>query len=162
MTFKDGGADITDCVSKTLTAGSAVCAISNLSVGSHSITAVYSGDANYATSTSNPITQVVNRASSSVALDTSGSPIAYGKLVTFTATIGPLASTGTVVLSDATGTVTFKDGGVDITGCGSKAVTVGSAMCATSNLSVGSHSITAVYSGDTNYLGSTSTLSPRW
>jgi hypothetical protein len=152
VTFKDSGADITGCINQAVSGGTATCAIGVLGGGSYSITAVYSGDTNYTGSTSNLITQLVNQASSSVALTTSGSPIAYGELVTFTATTSPLA---------ASGTVTFKDGGVDITGCINQAVSGGTATCATSTLSVGSHSITAVYSGDANYLGSTSPVATQ-
>jgi hypothetical protein len=84
---------------------------------------------------------------SRVGLTSSANPSSVGASVTFTATIVPSA---------ATGTVAFQDGGVDITGCGSQSATGGVATCTTSALTVGSHSITAVYSGDITYLGSTS------
>ncbi|MGZ5408302.1 MAG: S-layer homology domain-containing protein, partial [Aeromicrobium sp.] len=44
-----------------LVAGSADCGpISNLATATHTITAVYSGDADFTTSTSDPLSQVVN------------------------------------------------------------------------------------------------------
>ena len=51
------------------------------------------------------------------------------------------------------GTVTFKDGSTTL---GSTAVSGNAASLTTSSLAIGTHSITAVYSGDTNFLGSTS------
>ncbi len=68
--------------------------------------------------------------------------------MTFTATVS----------SAATGTVDFKDGGISISGCSAQPLSGGIATCVTNALNVGSHSITAVYSGDTNYLGSTSSV----
>jgi len=67
--------------------------------------------------------------------------------VTFTATVKS-TTTGT-----PTGPVTFKDGG-DTLGTGT--LISGKATFKTSALSVGTHSITAVYSGSTSYNGSTS------
>ena len=67
--------------------------------------------------------------------------------MTFTAAVSPGA---------ATGTVDFKDGGVTITGGGNRPISGGSASFSTSSLTNGDHSITAVYSGDSNYYGSTS------
>ena len=60
------------------------------------------------------------------------------------------------VTAGATGTVAFKDNGSDITGCGNVALNPNTATCTTSSLSPGSHSITAVYSGDSNFSESTS------
>jgi hypothetical protein len=64
--------------------------------------------------------------------------------VTFTAAVNPSA---------AIGTVTFKDGNKTL---GTAALSGGSASISLNTLAVGSHSITAVYSGDTNDNGSTS------
>jgi len=58
VTFKDGGATLG---TGTLSSGKATFSTSALSAGTHSnITAVYGGDANYATSTSTPFFQMVN------------------------------------------------------------------------------------------------------
>jgi len=78
-------------------------------------------------------------------LSAAPNPAPAGQTVTFTATI-----TG----SSPGGTVQFKDGATNL---GSPAiVTGGVATLATSTLTVGTHSITAVYGGDANNLGSTS------
>ncbi len=57
VAFKDGSTAI---ASGTLASSTASFATSSLSAGSHSISAVYEGDTNFETSTSNAVTQVVN------------------------------------------------------------------------------------------------------
>ena len=78
-------------------------------------------------------------------LGSSLNPSTFGQSVTFTATV-----TG----SAPTGTLQFKDGAGNL----GSAVTLsaGAATLGTSALSVATHAITAVYSGDTNNAGSTS------
>jgi prepilin-type N-terminal cleavage/methylation domain-containing protein len=141
--FKDGG---TTLGTGTVATGSTTFIISSLSAGSHTVTAVYSGDSNFNTSTSSSLTQIVNKAGTTVNLISSQNPSSSGQSITFTASITPAI---------ATGTVTFKDGGTTL---GTGAVASGSAIFSVSSLSTGSHSVTAVYSGDANY--STSTSSP--
>ena len=80
------------------------------------------------------------------ALTSSFNPSTAGQAVTFKATVSFIA---------ATGTVTFKDGTTTLCG-GGVAVVAGIANCTVSNLAVGSHSITAQYSGDSTYSTSTS------
>ena len=92
-------------------------------------------------------TITISKGPTSTALSlTSGStPSTFGDSLTFTATV-----TG----STPTGTVQFQDGGSNL----GSAVTMsgGSAALTTSSLSVATHSITAVYSGDASNIGSTS------
>ena len=146
--FKDGATTIG---TGTLNgSGVATFVTSSLTVGSHSITAVYGGNASYNTSTSGTVTQVVNPASlanSTTTLTSSLNPSTSGNSVTFTATV--TGGSGT-----PTGTVTFKDGAATI-GTGTLNGS-GVATFATSSLTVGSHSITAVYGGNGTYNGSTS------
>jgi hypothetical protein len=85
---------------------------------------------------------------SSTGLDSSQNPSAPGQSVTFTATVSG---------SSPTGTVEFKDGSSDITGCAARALSSGTANCTTGDLSAGSHSITALYGGDSANTGSSST-----
>ncbi len=129
----------------TLAGGSATLAVSTLSFGTHSITAVYSGDANYLTSTSAALSQTVNKAASTVTLTSSANPSTFGQSLTLTAAVTPAA---------ATSTVQFFDGSTSL---GTATLSGGSATLAVPALSVGAHSITAVYAGSTNYAGSTST-----
>src|SRR5207237_487079 len=78
----------------------------------------------------------------------SENPSTFGDSISFTATISSSA---------ATGTVQFKIDGNDF---GSPAaVTNGSAMSgSTSSVARGNHTVTATYSGDSNFAGSTGTL----
>jgi hypothetical protein len=77
--FRDGGSSIAGCNAVALSGGgnmpSAVCSTSSLSVGTHNIVALYSGDANNAGSNSAPLSQVVNASggtSVNVALSSAG------------------------------------------------------------------------------------------
>jgi hypothetical protein len=97
--------------------------------------------------------------------------IQYSLHQTLSSATGPVAS-NTALLSSPpalplisfltsnsiTGTVSFRDGGVVIPGCSAAAVSSGSAVCSTTFGSLGSRIITAIYSGDTNFLTSTGTL----
>jgi hypothetical protein len=82
------------------------------------------------------------------ALTSTLNPSNSGDAVTFTANITS-TTPGTI-----TGTVTFQDGGVTI-GSGAVTLVAGNyvATFTTSTLPGGSHNITAVYSGDSNYAG---------
>jgi hypothetical protein len=130
--------------SAPLSGGSAVLNTSSLAAGSHSLTAVYSGDASFAGSASAAHTQVVNALGTSVSLVASPSPGISLDPETLTATLTPSA---------ATGTVEFFDGSTSL---GTSPVSAGSAQLVTAGLSVGSHSLTAVYSGDPNHSGASS------
>jgi sugar lactone lactonase YvrE len=132
--------------------GSAVATYSTttLTAGNHPITAVYGGDPvnDIQGSTTGVLTQDAQTATSA-ALLSSQNPSNYGSPVTFTATI---TVTGSVA---ATGTVDFLDGGVKI-GTGTLAGSPAAARFATSALNVGTHAVTASYSGDANNAGSSS------
>lgn len=158
--FQDGGTTISGCGAKPLDgSGQATCTTSTLGVGTHTISAAYSGDANFSTSsgTLSP-DQTVNKADTSTALSTSVNPSVAGQAVTFTATVSASApGSGT-----PTGTVNFKDGGTTISGCGAKPLDgSGQATCSTAGLSAGSHTITALYSGSDLFYTSSATLSPN-
>jgi len=148
VTFKDG---TTTLDTKPLSAGSATYSTSTLPVGAHSITAIYIGDNNFnatgvGSSTASTMNQTVGQANSSTVVASSLTPSTYGQAVTFTATVS--ANNGT-----PTGSVTFKDGSNSL---GTGALNAGIATLNTSTLSAGSHTITAMYGGDTNFTGSTS------
>ncbi len=67
VNFRDGGTTISGCGAQTVSSGTATCTTSSLSAGSHSLTAVYGGDATDTTSTSSTLTQTVNAAASAPA-----------------------------------------------------------------------------------------------
>jgi hypothetical protein len=138
--------------SASLSAGAASLSTSALAAGAHSITATYSGDANDSASTSSILTQTVNNLiATSTSLKSSPNPSVRGQNVTFTAAVVPSSGTGT-----PTGTVTFLNGSAVI---GSSALNAsGVATLVYSGLSAGTHSITAKYSGNANYNGSTSAV----
>jgi hypothetical protein len=89
----------------------------------------------------------------STTITSSQDPAILGATVTFTATV---TTTGS---DQPTGTVTFDDGTTQL-GTGTLSTVSGSqlATLATSTLALGAHSITAVYGGDTNNTGGTSTV----
>jgi streptogramin lyase len=91
---------------------------------------------------------VLTGTSSSTVVTTSGSPTVYGQSVTFTAAVSGSAGA-------PTGTVTFLDG---TTVLANIPVIGGTATFTTSALPAGSHSITARYGGDGQYLSSTSAV----
>jgi parallel beta-helix repeat protein len=156
VTFKDGATTLgsgTLAVVNGQDQASFTTTALSVSGSPHSITAVYGGDTNDQTSTSNALSQTVNQDSTTSSLAASVNPSAYGQAVTFTAMVAVLSPEA----STPTGTVTFKDGTTTL-GTGTLAVVNGQdqATFTTSSLSVAMHSITAVYAGDTNDAGSTS------
>ena len=134
----------------TLIGGSASVNTSTLAVGSYTITADYSGDSGFLGSTGTMAAlQVVNPAmATSTTVTSSPNPSLFGQLVEFTATIN--------VSGTPTGTIQFKLNGLPLGG----PVTVvnKTASISTSGVSIGSSTITAVYSGGDGYLGSTGTV----
>jgi Bacterial Ig-like domain (group 3)/CARDB len=92
---------------------------------------------------------VSTQSATTTALTSSLNPSTVNANVTFTATVTALGSG----VTSPTGTVTFMDGATTL---GSVAVSGGKAAFSTSTLAVGSHSITAVYSGDFKNFTSTS------
>ena len=141
VTFQEGS---TDLGSGTLSGGTATFTTSALSAGSHSITALYSGDTNYRSVTSSVITQTVARIDPGVTIMTSQNPSDLGDGITLSVTVTP---------ATATGSVTFMDGGTVLA---TDAVTGGQATLSTTALTAGSHTITALYSGDSIYNAATS------
>ena len=126
---------------------------SMLTVGTHSITASYAGDSNNSSGTSSIVSQVVNVATSSLVVTSSLNPSNFGQNVTFTATVSAATGTGTL-----TGTVKLQDTYNGVTTTLAPALAVNAAGVATfaiTTLSVGQHSITATYSGDTTHATST-------
>src|SRR5213078_4757873 len=92
--------------------GKATFATSSLSVGSHSITAVYGGDSNFKAAVSTAVVQVVNIAATTTAVTSSVNPSVTGQTVTFTATVSTTAPGAGV----AGGTIQFKDGAGNLGG----------------------------------------------
>jgi len=89
-----------------------------------------------------------NQSTTSITLTSSANPSNHGQLVTLDASFDPIPDGGTVL---------FQDNGVNL----SPQINVdasGQVTYTTSNLSVGSHTITAVYAGDAYFMPCTATL----
>jgi DNA-binding beta-propeller fold protein YncE len=149
VTFYDATASIAGCTAVPLSGGAASCSTSALAVGTHSLTAQYTGDASYNPASSSAVNATVNPATPSVALASTPNPSAEGDAVSISAAVS--GSAGTPV-----GTISFMDGGTAIAGCESVPLASGSASCEVDALGAGSHSLTAAYSGDSNYASATS------
>ena len=145
VTFLDGNTVLAQ--SALGSGGTASLSTSALSLGTHTIAAVYASDSSVAAS-SGSVTQVVQAAggSTTTTVSSSANPTVFGQSVTFTAAV---TSGGT-----PTGSVTFKDGAATL----STVVLdgTGHATFTTSTLAIGSHSITAAYGGDATFTASTS------
>src|SRR5207244_1328259 len=138
----------TALATNTLVAGAARYTNTIFSVADHSITAVYNGDTSFNTNTSLVLTQTVNKANTASSLTSAPNPSVFGQPVIFTNTVSAvLPGAGT-----PTGTVTFNDGA---TALATNTLSSGKAIYTNAALSVGSHSITAVYNGDVNFNTST-------
>jgi hypothetical protein len=108
------------------------------------VSAAYSGDTSYGSS-SGSVTQNV-RTPTVTNVSAPPGPVSYGAQVTFTATVSP---------TDGSGTVSFTADGNPVPSCTGQSLSLVSgsdqATCTTSSLAVGSHEITAAYSGDASY-----------
>jgi hypothetical protein len=152
VTFKDGN---TVLGTAPLDANGKATLPVSLGVGSHTLTAAFTGSGGFADSNSAAVGVTVSTASTTVALGSSLNPAVPGQAVTFTATVAAVApGAGT-----PTGTVTFKDGTVVL---GTFAVRPdGTATFTTSFAVAGGHAITATYSGDANFVGSSQALTEQ-
>jgi Bacterial Ig-like domain (group 3)/FG-GAP-like repeat/Abnormal spindle-like microcephaly-assoc'd, ASPM-SPD-2-Hydin/FG-GAP repeat len=144
VTFYDGAAALG---SVTLNKGMAMLTISSLTGGSHSLTASYPGDGTFGASKSASLNQVVKQVAPSITLISTPNPSNVNQIVAFLANmtgVNGVAPTGSVNLQDGA------------TVLGTVQIVNGAAAYSTSFSSIGTDSITAVYSGDSNYLGTTS------
>ena len=145
--FKDGATDLGGAV--PVDANGKASLTNSYVVGAHSIVAVYSGSGVYQTSTSAPhaltVAPVVVEENTTTTL-VGPSTGSTGEALSFTASV----STGA-----AGGTVQFKEGGRDL-GSPVPVDASGKATTTPTFNVAGEYSITAVFSGSGNYLGSTS------
>src|SRR5262249_45879150 len=127
----------------------------SLFVGTHALTASFFGTTGFANSTSASVAVTVSRAATTLTLGSSVNPAVTGQAVTFTARVAAVApGAGT-----PTGTVTFRDGSAIL---GTVAVgTGGTATFTTSCAATGGHTITAVYSGDPIFVGSSQAITEQ-
>ena len=148
VTFTDGASTIDTGI---ISGGMAFVTTSTLTVGNHTINATYNGDDVNFNGSAGPLStnpQVV-KAETTTSLQSSLNPSEPGAGVAFTATVSGGVS--------PTGTVTFSDGASSI--CTNVPLSGTTAICSTSTLAAGSHTVSAVYSGDGNNLTSSDSLS---
>jgi minor extracellular serine protease Vpr len=146
VTFKLG----TNVLATSPVAGNAASfSTSSLPLGTSMIKASYSGDSNLQGSSA--ATSEVVKAATTTSITSSNSSISYGDTITLQATVGSTAG------SPADGEkVTFKNGTRTI---GTATLSGGVASLTTSSLPVGNLSLSALYAGETQFLGSSASLS---
>jgi hypothetical protein len=130
----------------TLSSGVATYTTSSLSIGTHPIVATYAGDTSgtpiFNASTSNTLSQVVNKVGTSTTLTSAPNPSVSGQTVTISVKV--LAADSSAL----TGSVVLKDGATTL---GTVTLTNGVGSFTTSSLSVGTHNVTGAYSGDSTH-----------
>jgi large repetitive protein len=124
----------------TTNGSTATFTTSTLTAGSHTINATCTANNNFAPVGAPALTQVVNQASPTLSLSTSGTPSALGSPVTFTSTI-----------SNAQDNCTFRFA-VDGTFVGNGTTSGSTATFTTSTLTAGSHTINATCTGNNNFV----------
>jgi hypothetical protein len=145
VTFTDGTTTLSANVPLSATGTATINPM--LAPGTHTIVATYSGDANDNTSASSPLPVTVVQATTATTVTSTPNPSLVLYPVVFTARVKGNGATPTA-------SVTFLADGKSL---GSSTLdTTGTATFTSTALAVGTHSITAAYSGDTNDTGSTS------
>jgi hypothetical protein len=136
----------------TLSSGGASVTVAGLSVGTHNVTALYSGDSNYI-SNSAVVTQTVNQGPTTATITTSAGTSIPAQAVTFTVSVSSTAPGSGV----PTGSVDIRDtiSGIDL---GPVALVNGSATLTTSALPLSTYNFQAIYSGDPNFLTSSASV----
>jgi hypothetical protein len=151
----DGGDDV---VYVDMVDGAADATLTGLAVGSHTVTAQYlSGDPNFFTSTSEELTQQVNKAATSTVVTSSSPTSVFGEPVTFTATVSPVAPGA----GSPSGMVSFTDGSTILGTVPVDSSTDEQASITVSSLSVAQHAIVATYTGDGSFLGSDDSVTQK-
>lgn len=162
ITFNDFDGTTTNPIGATQSTGAlaqptASVATQSLTVGTHALTATYSGGGDYAGSTSNTINLTVNKATTSTAFSSVPVPavvnlnssVAFTTIVSTNALGAPLKPTGTVVFSSATNPNIATVAINPLTGVANYTFTP---------TTTGVQTITATYSGDGNYTGSSNSI----
>jgi hypothetical protein len=143
VAFEEAGTPISGCATQAVSTstGIATCTTEYTSPSGHTVEGLYSGSADtvYRGAISAP-TQVVATDATGITLAASSTSPAVGSTVTYTATVSPAPTSGTV---------SFYDAGTGISGCGTQGINTntGVATCEVKYTAAGSHSITASFSG---------------
>ena len=132
--------------------GVATLSNSSLAAGTYSLTAQYSGNASFLSSTSAAVPVTVNAQATTTSLAASPNPVTAGQALALTATVQGSGSTAPA------GTVSFLNGSTPL---GTAALNAsGVATLSTASLAAGTYSLAAQYSGNASFLSSTSAAVP--
>ena len=138
VTFTDG----TTFLGQASVSGAvASLTVQGLLAGSHSITAVYSGDSEFSASNGS-LALPVNTVATTTTASSIPNPSVYNQSVTFSASVLPVTGSGV-----CTGGVTFEDGRIRL---GSPNLSGTSATLSYSSLAAGADTVTVSYSGHSN------------
>lgn len=149
--FVDGSLTPINVSPASLATGTASYTTNALTLGPHTIVARYNPGGSYTISYSAPVNVTVGQGQTTTTVTSNLNPSPVGGTVNLTATTTAKSpATGT----PSGGTWTFKDGANAIVGC--NPVPANGNVCSVASLAAGVHTITAIYSGDANFLGSTS------
>ncbi|HUC13746.1 MAG TPA: Ig-like domain-containing protein, partial [Acidimicrobiales bacterium] len=148
VTFMNGGTTIG---TGTMSGGVATASVSSLKVGLASLTAVYSSDGNFSSSTSTSVGYTVKKASTTTALTAATATSAFGTSVSLTAKVSVTNPGG----GTPTGSIAFLDG-TSVIETVTSIPASGLVTVPVSGLQAGAQSFTASYGGDGNFTGSTS------
>jgi Bacterial Ig-like domain (group 3) len=160
VTFENGGAAINGCgnMPAVPSGQSATVACStSFAATTAQLTAVFtpaSGSILQGSSSRGTSLAIAPDASSTTLA--AASSVNVGASTTYTAAVAPASSSGPV---RPTGSIEFLDGSTPIDSCVSQPLSGGAASCTVSYATPGRHQITARYSGDANFKGSSSPAS---
>ena len=153
VTFMDGGVPIAAVCAETVTgAGVATCNVGFDTAGTHAITAVYSGDSNFTGSTSSAFTQTTSPGATAAMIASSADPVG-GRPVSLVHRNRVRRCTRR---RDPHRDRRVPGRRIDRHRVRDAGTGRGMASCNVTYASAGSHAITAVYSGDPDFAGSTS------
>ena len=135
--------DITPTLTYYNSAGTSLGSAPPATAGNYTVVADFPGSTHYSAVRSAPVAFTIAQGTATIALSSSVTSAVFGQSVTFIATVAS-ESSGT-----PSGMVTFSDGGTALATVALGAS--GTATLLTSGLALGSNSITATYTGDTNF-----------
>ncbi len=166
VTFSDGSTVLGSAPLASGAGGDQATFTTAFTTGTHSITATYDADADFAASTSSPATLVVAAGTTAVTLTSSPNPAVAGEEVTLTVTVIPTAPStqapsGSVQFFDGTtllGTATLKASGPLVAAHAETPSARGATATLVATFAAGSHQLTAVYGGNAQYSSASSTL----